>query len=163
MLRIILIQGYSPWSNVIVWWRCKTNSSHEWNVKISDRNEKYHQSSCPYCVRKSYSKMQIEWLNHVSNRNQIHIIYAKNNHEYYIPNVGFTDGYCAETNTVYEFHGDFYHWHPSKYNSTYINPLVEKTYGELYTRTLERDSLIVSFGYNLVSMWEHEYLALKQS
>lgn len=155
-------EEYAPCSNTKVWWRCKKNPQHEWEVQINHRNRKDNIRGCPFCVHRRYSKMQIEWLTHVSNCNQIHIIHAENSHEYHIPNVGFVDGYCPETNTVYEFHGDFYHGHPSKYNSTDINPLVEKTYGELYTRTLERDNLIVSLGYNLVSMWEHEYLSSKR-
>lgn len=31
-------------------------------------------------------------------------------------------GYCKETNTVNEFHGNYYHSNPLMYNSNDINP-----------------------------------------
>lgn len=154
---------YLPGSNVTVWWKC-LNNSHcpSWEDKIINRTHNKH--GCPICTKVNinhtgYSKIQIQWIKEIMKRDKINIIHAENGSEYKIPNVGYVDGYCAETNTVYEFHGDFYHGHPSKYPSDKIHPLLNKKYGELYEQTLKRDALIISLGYNLVSIWEHQYLA----
>jgi len=156
-------EDYSPYANIRVWWKCKKNSSHEWYVQISSRNRKGETRGCPFCVNKAYSKLQIEWLNTIMKHEDKNILHAENEGEYHIQGVGSVDGFHVETNTVYEFHGDFYHGHPSKYKSDDINPFIGKSYGELYAKTLNRDKLIVKLGYNLVSMWEHEYLSTRNS
>lgn len=152
-------ENYSPGSAVKVWWKCKNNSEHEWEGTIGNRNGIYGIKSCPRCVRHAYSKLQIKWIDSVRELLGVNILHALNEGEFKINNVGFVDGYCKETNTVYEFHGDYYHGHPSKYPSDKVNPMVNKTYGELYEKTLRRDQAIRDAGYNLVTMWEHEYLA----
>ena len=78
--------------------------------------------------------------------------------EYKIPDIGKVDGYCHETNTVYEFHGIFWHGHPDFFDSNTIHPVVKlKTYGEKYQETLDRDEKIRNLGYKLVVIWEHEW------
>lgn len=69
------------------------------------------------------------------------------------------DGYCKETNTVYEFHGNVYHGNPRMFSSDdKCHPYKpEITAGELYAKTKEREELILSLGYNLVVIWEDEY------
>lgn len=67
------------------------------------------------------------------------------------------DGFDPETNTVYEFHGDFWHGNPTVYESDKMNPLVKKTFGQLYQRTLDKENLIRSHGYNLVNIWESDW------
>jgi hypothetical protein len=80
------------------------------------------------------------------------------NGEFRINNKG-VDGYCKETNTVYEFHGDFFHGNPSndKFPHDKINPISKKTYGELYQRTQHKKSEILALGYNYVEMWEYDW------
>lgn len=151
--------NYTPFSTKKVWWKCKKNHQHSWEAAISCRNSG---TGCPKCFNHGYSKIQIEWLNLLSTRENIYIIHAENNSEYYIPDVGKVDGYCKENNTVYEFHGDFYHGNPIKFNSEDINTLRSKTYGELYEKTMRRDELIISKGYNLVTIWEYDFLKLRK-
>lgn len=67
------------------------------------------------------------------------------------------DGYCKETNTVYEFMGDFFHGNPKLYNQNDINPLNKKTFGELYSEILKRLELIKNEGYNIITIWESNY------
>lgn len=156
-------EDYAPQSNYCVWWICSVNPTHSWDAIISCRNRKDKPGSgCPLCPNKCYSKVQIAWLNKIMNEININIVHAENGSEFYIPTIGHVDGYCHETKTVYEFHGTFYHGHPSKYNPNEINPVSKKTYGELYRKTLERDEKIRSLGYNLITMWEHEYQLSKQ-
>lgn len=76
--------------------------------------------------------------------------------EFNIPNVGKVDGYCKENNTVYEYHGDYWHGNPLKFNPEDLNERANVTFGELYQRTVQRDNKIKQLGYNLVVKWESE-------
>jgi hypothetical protein len=67
------------------------------------------------------------------------------------------DGYDPATKTVYEFHGDFWHGNPMIHGADDVNPLVKKTFGELYRLTLEKEQRIKSAGYNLVTIWESDW------
>lgn len=67
------------------------------------------------------------------------------------------DGYDPKTNTVYEFHGDFWHGNPKTFNKTDMHPMKKKTFGQLHEETLEKEKRICDAGYHLVVMWESEY------
>lgn len=67
------------------------------------------------------------------------------------------DGIDYETNTIYEFNGDYYHGNPKIYNSDYLNKTTGKTFGFLYKRTLEKERLLKEAGYNVISIWEKDY------
>jgi hypothetical protein len=105
-----------------------------------------------------YSYSCINWLNSVAEDGKINIYHATNGGEYSIPNTRYkADGYCKETNTIYEFHGDYWHGNPNIYDSTFINEVTGKSMGELYQKTIERENLIKSLGYNLIVLWESDY------
>lgn len=127
---------------------------HCWDVSI--HNHINCESQCPHCCkRKAYSNKQITWLDSIMLSENISIQYALSPEgEYEIPTVGKVDGYCLETNTVYEYHGKFWHGHPDKHNPEDVNPISGKTYGELYAKTIERDQRIQDLGYNLIVKWE---------
>jgi G:T-mismatch repair DNA endonuclease (very short patch repair protein) len=92
------------------------------------------------------------------------IIHAKNEGEYIIPNSRYkADGYAVLINTIFEFHGDFWHGNPKKYNENTYNPISKKTFGELYQKTIEREQQIRDLGYNLVVMWEHDWNNINKS
>jgi len=118
-------------------------------------------NGCPKCV-KQYSKMQIEWLNFIAKKDNIIIQHAENEGEYIIPNTRFkADGYCKETNTVYEFHGDYWHGNPLKFdqNEEFKDGI---TFGELYEKTIEREKQIKDMGFNLIVMWENDWKKLNK-
>lgn len=125
------------------------------NITIISHIE--HGVGCLNCYSgHGYSDAQIKWLNEIMYIEKINIQYALSSEgEYFIHGVGNVDGYCHETNTVYEFHGDFWHGNPGVFASEKVNPVVGKTYGFLYERTLRRDQLIRDLGYNLVVKWEN--------
>jgi len=76
-----------------------------------------------------------------------------------IPEIGRVDGFCKETNTVYEFHGDFWHGNPNRYPPDEEHPMIRgKTYEDLYEKTLLRDQKIRDLGYNLVVKWETDLI-----
>ena len=86
-----------------------------------------------------------------------------NDGEFVVPETRYrADGYCKETNTVYEYHGDYWHGNPKKFNKDEINKSSKKTFGELYEQTLKRENEIRTLGYNLVVMWESDWLRLNR-
>jgi hypothetical protein len=125
-------------------------------------NDHLNGCGCQKCSVGNYSKMCIKWLNKIMEKENIFIQHAENLGEKEIiinkKNIKF-DGYCEKTNTVYEFNGDFWHGNPKKYKSTDINPLNKKTFGELYNDTIERENIIKRLGYNLITIWESEYIS----
>lgn len=156
------MSSYTTFSREYVWWRCSKNKTHEWRAAISNRSGT-DKNGCPLCTTNGYSKFQIEWLNEVMEKENIHIMHAENGGEFKIIGVGKIDGYCKETNTCYEAHGSFYHGAIEIYNPNDINPVNKKTFGELYRDTMERDNKIRNLGYNLIIMWEHDYKKLKKN
>lgn len=118
----------------------------------------FRSTGCKKCHKHGYSKKAILWLNFVSKMYNIDIQHAENGNEYKIPNTNlYVDGYCKENNTVYEFHGDFWHGNPNIYNSTDINCISNKTFNELYKNTLKREDKIKELGYNLTIIWENKW------
>jgi hypothetical protein len=67
------------------------------------------------------------------------------------------DAYIPETNTIYEYYGHYWHGNSNKFPPQVINKRNNKTFEELYKATIERESLIKSAGYNLVSIWEKDW------
>lgn len=115
----------------------------------------HYRVGCWFCKR---NKMQDIWLDEVgvpkdkTNRQvRIHL----NNRLYIV------DGYLGETKTVYLFHGDYWHGNPKIYNPTDINRRNGKSFGELYQQTLLYEQALVDHGYVVVSIWENEWLQLK--
>jgi len=118
---------------------------------------------CNKCCKNGYSKKQIYWLNFLQKYNNITIHHAENYREYLIPTTKYkADGYCINTNTIYEFHGTIYHGDPRFCNKNDFNYL-GKNYGELYEKTLEREKLIKNLGYNLVVIWEYDWNRINKS
>jgi len=122
------------------------------------------EQGCPKCSINNYSKSSIKYLDFISKYNNIQIQHAENVGEHIIKTTNYSaDGYCEETNTIYEYHGDFWHGNPNLYKTYDINKRNGKTFGELYKKTLEREQQIRDFGYNLVVMWEHEWNKINKS
>jgi hypothetical protein len=67
------------------------------------------------------------------------------------------DGYCEKTNTVYEFNGTIWHGDLRIVKSNDINPITKNTYGELYEKTLIKETEIKNAGYNLIKIWENDF------
>ncbi len=113
-------------------------------------NSHLNNSGCPKCGDK-FGIMENMWLDNlnISNR-QVRI------GKYIV------DGYDPITNTIYEFNGDFWHGNPNKYKSNDINSISGKTFGELYKKTIEKENNLKSLGYNVISIWESDYLKEKE-
>jgi len=119
------------------------------------------------CSVKGISIREICWLEQIMASENILIQHALNEKQFYInaelPNGTVlktkVDGYCKENNTIYEFHGDYWHGNPK--NPTIklddVNQYNKKTFRELYNQTLLRDQQIRDLGYNLIIMWEFDF------
>jgi len=115
-------------------------------------------NGCPKCCNIIYSKMQILWLNFLSKFHNINIQHGLNDGEFLIPNTNYkADGYCKENNTVYEFHGDFWHGNPKIYKQDEINKKTNCSFKELYEKTLIKENKIKELGYNLIIIWENDW------
>jgi hypothetical protein len=117
-------------------------------------------SMCPTCSQNGYSQAQISWLNYIQDEEKINIRHAENGGEFRIGKYK-VDGYCESTNTVYEFHGDFWHGNPKFYEHTDTNPVNKKTFGELLKATLHKEMSIRRSGYKYTCIWECEWNLMK--
>ena len=105
----------------------------------------------------NYSHKCISWLDTIMEVDNIHIQHALNDGEYQIPGTRYkADGYCQETNTIYEFHGDYWHGNPKIYDSNDMNKVIRLSMGELYERTIKKEEEIRQLGYIVVVMWESD-------
>ena len=118
-------------------------------------------SGCPKCYS-NYSKKQIIWLNLMSLIHGINIKHAENGGEEKI-NGYCVDGYCEDTNTAFEFHGDFWHGNPDLFDKKDINRKNNKFYGDLYNKTIDKENKIKEAGCNLVVMWENDWNKINNS
>jgi hypothetical protein len=124
-------------------------------------------SNCPCCSIKKYSLTAIKYLDFIARYYNIFIKHYLNGGEYTILDTILdkkykADGYCEETNTIYEFHGTIYHGDPRCCNPNESNYL-GKNYGELYQKTLEREQQIKGLNYNLIVMWEYDWNKINKS
>ena len=67
------------------------------------------------------------------------------------------DGYDPDTKTIYEFNGDFWHGNPDVFKKDEYNNVLNKTFGDLYDKTLKREIEINKMGYKVISIWENDF------
>lgn len=150
---------YSVGSGIKVLWKCHKNLNHIWVTSIFSRTC-IKSADCPHCSKsRGYSKAQIKWIDEIMLNENLYIQHALDTKgEYKINGVGKVDGYCKENNTVYEYHGDYWHGNPLIYDKDEINPSNKKTYGLLYEKTIIRENMIKMLGYNLIVKWETDII-----
>lgn len=113
---------------------------------------------CSVCSRRNYSNKAIRWITSITKTISKNIQHAENGGEYRVPTTRwFVDGFCEETNTIYEFYGDVYHGNPAIFNPDFRCHPYDKsvTAGELYQQTIDREAALTKLGYNVVSIWEN--------
>lgn len=104
------------------------------------------------------SEIGIKWLSEIMKKEKINIQHAKNGGEYIVQNTKYkADGYCKETNTIYEFYGCLYHGCKKCYNQDSKNPIKNKLNKDIYKKTIDRENHLKKHGYNIISIWEHDY------
>jgi hypothetical protein len=121
-------------------------------------NHILQRQGCPQCAKsKGVSRASLEWLKSLN----IPSLRTANTPEgeYRIPGTSWkVDGYDPITNTVYEYHGYYWHGHPNHkhYDATGLHPTRKIPWNEVYAKTVERDMRIVELGYTLIVKWEEE-------
>ena len=108
-----------------------------------------------------YSMKAMAWLRRIEREQGLILEHAERKKELRVDlgngNYYLADGYCRENNTIYEFNGDFWHGNPDKYEPEDINPKNGKTFGELHMKTIIKENVLKSMGFNVVSIWESEF------
>jgi Zn finger protein HypA/HybF involved in hydrogenase expression len=113
---------------------------------------------CPRCSHK-ISKGETAWLDFLGlpqNLRQVSIKLKDKKHPIQV------DAYDSVTNTVYEYNGDYWHGNPIVYAPNEINKNNKKTFGELYRSTIDKEEKIKANGYNLITIWEYDWLSQKE-
>lgn len=120
---------------------------------------------CKRCSPKGFSKSQINWLTFTEKFYNINIQHFGNSsQEHNIKNTKWkADGYHENTNTIYEFHGDYWHGNPKCYDSKFMNNVCGKPMGVLYEKTKNREHKIKELGYNLIIMWEYDWKKINRA
>ena len=110
-----------------------------------------------------YERMAIEWLEWEAQKTGHHIRHQGNDKEKVIGQRRLpVDGYCKDTNTVYEFQGCLWHGHRCwMTKDKTVNPINGKNLDELYKTTGEKIAYIKEEGYEVKQMWECEWERLK--
>ena len=111
--------------------------------------------------RINQSRVALEWLTWCGPEVQ----HGGNAGEVHLPPVGFVDGYCHDTRTVYEFQGCFTHGCPTCYPNRH-EPHVrhfDRTLQDVYETTQQKIQRLKELGYTVVQMWECEWAQLKDT
>lgn len=116
----------------------------------------YSGCGCPKCS-KTISKRSKLWLSSFGNENLIP--------EYALPEnkLRKVDGYDPTTNTVYQFHGTYWHSDPRFHLPNSYDTRRNQFHGEIHKFSNTKDQQIRDWGYNLVVMWEYDWQLLNKS
>jgi hypothetical protein len=131
-------------------------------------------SGCSRCGIKNkqgfYSQSSITWMNLISQYKNIDIQHAENDREEYISPKDYgldsdypefkyfmLDGICHSNSTVFEFNGCLWHGCPECFPTDEEHPINKKSMKDLYDRTLKKEEIIRKIGYNIITIWEHEF------
>lgn len=146
---------------------------HKLDFFILPNNALYNgYAQCPGCYRSPYDKknnrvyrtsiISQEWLKFVCKQKGWkfkYLLCSSNGPEHYIKGVGHVDGFHKPSNTVLEFHGDYWHGNPRKYKPDH-QTFNGSTAKDLYKKTKAKEKKILALGYNLITMWELDYRLL---
>ena len=140
------------------------NGSHITSIIICAQHGQFKQNpsnhlngrGCPKCAH-IISKPETNWLDslEIPQENRQKIIKVGNK-------IFKIDGQDPNNpNILYEFNGDYWHGNPEIFNPNDLNEIVNKTFGELYNKTIEKKNILEAAGYKVVSIWENDWNKLK--
>ena len=114
---------------------------------------------------KSSVRMAIEWLEFVAHKEGIHIRHQLNSTEKRIGGRKLpVDGFNAQTQAVYQFHGCYWHCHDCSLNrEKEFNGKRNKPMSELLEETRANTEYIRSKGYRVVELWECDWRQMKRT
>lgn len=142
-------------SRFLMKWKCK--EGHEWTATFGSlRNMNSWCRRCSYS--KGYSKEQIQWLKYLTIYKNIQHAETEEG-EYKIPNTKYSvDGYDILSNTIYEYHGLYFHGDIRFYHPDDINPTSKIKYGKLLKNTIKKELILRKLGYNYVCVWGYDWV-----
>jgi hypothetical protein len=105
------------------------------------------------CSRDTFSKETIRWLLEFQNPD---IIHATNGGEIKILGIK-VDGYDETTNTIYQYHGCYWHGCPKCFDPTYLNTMKRMEMHELYEKTVSYSQYFRAEGYTVIEIWGCQY------
>lgn len=112
---------------------------------------------CARCTEHGYSDIANAWLAFVAVTAK-DLQHCLNGGEYSIPNSRYkADGYDPASNTIFEFHGDFWHGNPRMYRADDMNAITKTTFGVLYDRTRKKERFVRDQGYAYCVVWESDW------
>ena len=114
----------------------------------------------------NHSKVSIEWLTWCIQEQSQDIQHARNAGEYRIPGTNFhADGYCHDTQTMYEFQGCFTHGcptcHPNRHEKHARHN--DRIMQDIYETTQHKVQQLREHGYSVIQIWECEWKRLKET
>jgi hypothetical protein len=93
---------------------------------------------------KFVSKQETKWLDELNVANRQH----------WLEDVKYSvDGFDPVTNTVYLYHGKFWHGCPKSFDPEEVHPILKIKMKQLYKQTIDWENKIIQAGYNLVIKW----------
>ncbi|XP_018568949.1 uncharacterized protein LOC108909186 [Anoplophora glabripennis] len=109
-----------------------------------------------YRWRDNQSRIAIQWLVWEERQRGVSIMHAAKGKETVLEGVK-VDGYCNETNQIFEFYGCYYHGcaHCFKYNRnnpTYEDP--SDTLERRFESTAAKTERLKNLGYDIIEIWE---------
>jgi hypothetical protein len=107
---------------------------------------------CLLCAGSSISKAEISWLDSLKVPEECRQKVIKIDGKSYR-----VDAYNQTTKTIYEFYGDFWHGNPDLFEATEINKVSQKTFGQLYNDTVNRELVLKRAGYTMITIWERDF------
>lgn len=127
--------------------RCK---KHGWFTQLCQEHAK-STHGCHQCSKKISSSKELSWLRSIGITMLQKQIKIKNK-------TLRVDGFCQETNTVFEFLGDYWHGNPilEETRGISINKISKKTLKQLFKETEERFIDIFNLGYDIIYRWEYK-------
>ena len=65
--------------------------------------------------------------------------------------------------TIYEYYGDYWHGNPKRFDPERINVHAGITMQELYEHTTTREQTLRDAGYVMITMWESDWIKLRNT
>ena len=126
-----------------------------------------HMPKDTICVNKDYTENEnnysyksLEWITYLEKLNDITIQSAYRGKEKVITINDFSskvDGYDEQSNTIYQFHGCYYHGCQKCFNANDTNKDGSKLMIDMFNKTNHMTTILKNAGYNVVEIWEHDY------
>ena len=150
-------------------WRNRINQSQvtlEWLTWCDHQLRQQALDQLSHEDLEAHDMMARAYSDHPHPSHRHYLQHVGNSGEYRIPGTTFTvDEFHRESNTVYEFHGCFWHGCPKCYpvrDETHLR-LCDRTMQDVYNKTQQKMVDLHTKGYNIQEIWECEWTHLKQT